>query len=210
MSELDVKEIFAKNILKLRKHKNLTQKELGEALELGKTTISQWESAQKLPNAGSIEKIAAFFGVPKSTLFEEGSNQFASFGRMINLPVVRKVSCDNGVIAFEEIERYEETPEEWIKDGDYFYLEAKGDSMIGARIHNGDLALIRQQSDVEEGEIAAVLIDNEVFLKRVFKQNGSPLILQSENPSYPPIVVNLNDNQIVKILGKLNKLIINF
>lgn len=209
MTENDVKKIFAKNILKLRKNKNLTQKELGEALDLGKTTISQWESAQKLPNAGSIEKIAAFFNIPKSTLFEEGNGQFTSYGHLINLPVVGKVSCGNGVIAYEEIESYEPTPVEWVSGGDYFYLVAEGDSMIGARIHDGDLVLIRRQEEVEDGDIAAVLIDENVFLKRVYKQNHA-LILQSENPNFPPIVADPKSDGIIRVIGKLKKAIINF
>lgn len=209
MSELNVKEIFAKNIIKLRKNKNLTQEELGEHLNLGKTTISQWEKAQKLPNAGSIEKVAAFFNVPKSMLFEEGSGQFASYGRLVNLPVVGKVSCGNGTLAYEEVVSYEPTPEEWVNGDDYFYVIAKGDSMTGARICDGDLLLIRQQPIVEDGEIAAVLIDDEIFLKRVYKQNGN-IILQSENPAYPPMVINQNDNKNVKVIGKLKKVMINF
>ena len=209
MSDHDVKSIFARNILKLRKNKNLTQKELGEELDLGKTTISQWESAMKLPNAGSIEKIASFFNVPKSALFEEGNGQFATYGHLLNLPVVGRVSCGNGVIAYEEIESYEPTPEEWVAGGEYFYLLADGDSMNGARIFDGDLVLIRRQEEVEDGEIAAVLIDDEVYLKRVYKQNGS-LILQSENANYPPIVADPQKDSVIKIIGKLKKAIINF
>ncbi|WP_023987476.1 LexA family protein [Paenibacillus polymyxa] len=209
MSENDVKNIFAKNILKLRKNKNLTQKELGEALDLGKTTISQWESAQKLPNAGSIEKIAVFFNIPKSTLFEEGSGQFSTYGHLINLPIVGKISCGNGVIAYQDIEKYEPTPEAWISGGEHFYLIAQGDSMNGARIHSGDLLLIKQQEDIEDGEIAAVLVDDEVFFKRVYKQNDS-LILQSENPAYPPIVTKPGNDCFIKVIGKLKKVIINF
>jgi len=207
--ENDVKSIFAKNVLKLRKHKNLTQKELGEELELGKTTISQWESAQKLPNAGSIEKIASFFNVPKSALFELGNGQFSSYGQMVNLPVVGKISCGNGVLAYEEITSYEPTPEEWVNNGEYFYLNAEGDSMTGARIHNGDLVLIRMQDEVEDGEIAAVLIGENVYLKRVYKQEGS-LILQSENPAYPPIFAEPKEDCLVKIIGKLKRVILVF
>lgn len=209
MTDYDVKKIFAKNILKLRKNKNLTQKELGEALELGKTTISQWESAQKLPNAGSIEKIAGFFNVPKSTLFEEGNGQFSTYGHLINLPVVGKVSCGDGILAYEEIESYEPTPEDWLSGGEYFYLIAEGDSMTGARIHDGDLVLIRQQNEVEDGEIAAVLINEEVFLKRVYKQNNT-LILQSENPNYAPIIADPKNDCVIRVIGKLKKAIINF
>ncbi|MFS0858303.1 LexA family protein [Paenibacillus taichungensis] len=209
MVENDVKHIFAKNILKLRKNKNLTQQALADALNLGKTTVSQWESAQKLPNAGSIEKIASFFNIPKSALFEEGSSQFSTYGRMVSVPIVGKISCGNGILAFEEVENYEDTPEDWVSGGDYFYLIAKGDSMIGARIHNGDLLLINKQETIQDGEIAAVLVNDEVYLKRVFRQNEN-IILQSENPAYPPIVASPNNGNEIYIIGKLKKAIVNF
>lgn len=77
--------------------------------------------------------------------------------------------------------------------------------MINARIFDGDLLLIRQQPDIEDGEIAAVLIDNEAVLKRVFKREGV-VLLQSENPKYPPIICD--NSSKIKILGKLKRTII--
>ncbi|MNC79924.1 LexA repressor [compost metagenome] len=71
------------------------------------------------------------------------------------------------------------------------------------------MLLIRQQEEVEDGEIAAVLVEDEVFLKRVYKQNGS-LIMQSENPAYPPIIAKLDSDCFIKVIGKLKKVIIDF
>lgn len=77
--------------------------------------------------------------------------------------------------------------------------------MVGARIYEGDLLLIRRQPTVENGEIAAVIIDGEdAVLKRVFN-NGDQLVLQSENPNYRPIIVSVKN---VRIVGKLKKVII--
>lgn len=213
MSGNDVKEIFASNISKLRNQKNLTQKELADHLGLGKTTISEWESAKKLPNAGSIEKVAEFFGVPKSQLFETKKEQeemvYEKVSETVLLPIVGKISCGDGLIAFEEIDEYEPTPKEWLGTGEHFYLTAKGDSMKNARIEDGDLLLIRRQEDVENGEIAAVLIDDEAVLKRVYKNNGT-VILQSENHEYQPIILNGNNEQNIRIIGKLKKVVLNF
>nr|WP_259549216.1 S24 family peptidase [Heyndrickxia oleronia] len=118
-----------------------------------------------------------------------------------------KFLCGPGVLAFEEIEGYEETPLDWLNGGEYFYLRAKGDSMVNARILDGDLLLIRRQNDVENGEIAAVAIGDEAVLKRVYKTNNN-IILQSENPNYPPIV--LDDKKNIRIIGKLKKVVLNF
>ena len=81
--------------------------------------------------------------------------------------------------------------------------------MIGARIMDGDLLLIRRQDDVDNGEIAAVLIDDEIVLKRVYKTDDT-IILQSENPAYKPIVVRPEDAKNVRIIGKLKKVILKF
>lgn len=124
---------------------------------------------------------------------------------LVMLPIVGRICCGNGTLAYEEIEGYEPTPKEWLNGGDYFYLRAKGDSMMGARIYDGDLLLIRRQPDVENGQIAAVLIEDDAMLKKVYKNNGQ-LVLQSENPAYPPIFVPPAEG---KIIGKLQKIVIN-
>ncbi|RNC29779.1 MAG: LexA repressor [Candidatus Dichloromethanomonas elyunquensis] len=207
MFDNDVKKIFASNIFALRKEKGLTQLELAENLDVSKTAVSEWESANKLPNAGSIEKISAFFNVPKSTLFGEGRDRFLSYDKMLKLPIVGRISCGNGSLAYEDIEGHEPTPEAWLNGGEYFYLRAKGDSMTGARIFDGDLVLIRQQPDVENGEIAAVLIDGEAYLKKITKHDNI-LILESANSTYPTKTYDMKTGDC-KIIGKLKKIIVN-
>jgi repressor LexA len=127
---------------------------------------------------------------------------------MVQIPIVGNISCGNGIMAYRDITGYEPTPADWVRGGEYFYHRAKGDSMINARIMDGDLVLIRKQDDVENGEIAAVLADDEIYLKRVFKNNGT-LVLQSENPNYPPVICSNRTNGYIKIIGKLKKIIIN-
>ena len=81
-----------------------------------------------------------------------------------------------------------------------FALRVKGDSMIGARIHDGDVVFIRRQDDVADGQIAAVVIDDEATLKRVYHvKNG--LQLRSENPRYPPMMFTLSECGVIRILG---------
>ena len=73
--------------------------------------------------------------------------------------------------------------------------------MIGARILDGDIVYIRQQPDVDNGEIAAVLIEGEATLKRVYKSSGQ-LVLQPENPKFPPLVYSGETLDHIRILGK--------
>jgi len=206
MTENDVKKVFSENIKRLRKEKGLEQKDVASALDVSTSIVSDWEKGNKMPRGGAIQKIADFFEVLQSELFIERGIQHITYKEMINIPIVGKISCGNGTIAYEEIEGYEATPKEWIGSGEHFYLRAKGDSMIGARIQDGDLLLIRRQDEVESGEIAAVMIGDEAFLKRVH-HNGDQLVLKSENPEYPLIFVPPTE---AKIIGKLKMSVINF
>ena len=82
-----------------------------------------------------------------------------------------------------------------------FALRVRGDSMIGARIRDGDIVFIRAQEDVDDGQIAAVIIDDEATLKRVYHiKNGLQLL--SENPHYPPMVFTLEEHAHIRILGR--------
>lgn len=84
-----------------------------------------------------------------------------------------------------------------------FALRCKGDSMTGARIYDGDIVFIKRQDFVDEGAIAAVLIDDDATLKRVYHLADGRLELRAENPKYRPIVVGgEDDTRIYKILGK--------
>jgi repressor LexA len=206
-------------IKQLRKEHRMTQADLAKKLNVAPTAVSAWERNDNRPLMDKLSVLAEIFNVPVSHFFELSefgsrsgsmivSEPTAVYGvsNLVSLPIVGRVSCGNGNLAFEDIEGYEPTPREWLNGGEHFYLRAKGDSMIGARIHEGDLLLIRKQPEVENGEIAAVLIGEEAFLKRVYK-NGDQLVLQSENPAYPPIFCPPTD---VKIIGKLKMATIKF
>lgn len=194
------------NIKKYRSIRNFSLQVLAEKVGLTKKTIQRYENGEIKIDMSRLADIASAFDVNLSQLLN-GTEKFLgiSFNDVgsVRLPIVGRISCGNGLIAFEDIESYETTPKDWIAGGEYFYLYAKGDSMNGARIHDGDILLIRKQDDIEDGEIAAVLIGDEAVLKKVYKRDGT-IILQSENPNYPPIV----KTDDVKIIGKLKRIII--
>ena len=201
---------IGQKIKQLRKAHKLTQEELAKILDVKPTAVSAWELGRNKPLMDKLDMMAHYFGVPISYFFEEneikGPKNHIYF---VKLPIVGTISCGNGVIAYEDIEGYEEVPRSWLNGGEYFFLRAKGDSMINARIMDGDLLMIRRQDDVENGEIAAVLIDGEAVLKRVYKNNGT-IILQSENPKYQPIILTEGDMKNIRIIGKLKKVVLNF
>ncbi|MGG0756240.1 LexA family protein [Brevibacillus laterosporus] len=214
--DLPLKKEISENIKRLLKTRGWTQLKLSEISGISKSTLSDYINCRTLINPGNVEKLSEAFSVHKYDI----DPSFKRTGKINDLfanheenptftpvPIVGSISCGNGVIAYEDIEGYEDTPNSWLNGGEYFYLRAKGDSMINARIYDGDLLLIRKQAEVENGEIAAVFIDGNAVLKRVYKTD-STLILQSENPNYKPVVVDGSNNS--KIIGRLKKVILNY
>ena len=115
-------------------------------------------------------------------------------------PLLGEIACGNPIFVDEDRESYIEAGTDIQAD---FCLKAHGDSMINARILDGDIIFIRKQEMVENGEIAAVIIDNEATLKRVYyEKDKSKLVLQAENPVYPPLVYVGDELNNIRILGK--------
>lgn len=113
-------------------------------------------------------------------------------------PMLGEIACGEPITANREYETFVESNASLNAD---FCLTAKGDSMINARIFDGDVVFIKEQPTVNNGEIAAVLIDNDVTLKRVYLYPNR-MELRPENPTYP--VLNYEGEQLdnVRILGK--------
>lgn len=203
--------VVGKNIKKYRDIRNYSLQILAEKVGITKKTVQRYENGEHKFDMDRLRDLAAALNVTVNQL-TEGAYTYTGTeiedSEYISLPVVGKISCGNGQLAYESIEGYETTPRSWINGGEYFYLRAKGDSMNGARIYEGDLLLIRSQDEVEDGEIAAVLIDDEAVLKKVYKQNNT-LILQSANPDYAPIILTGEETN-VRIIGKLKKVVISF
>lgn len=119
--------------------------------------------------------------------------------KMAKVPIVGQIACGSPILAEQNIEGYAQAPDDLQAD---FVLVCKGDSMIGARICDGDYVFIRIQPDVEDGEIAAVLIEDEATLKRVYKIGRSRLELRAENPAFPPLRFEGEELNNIRIMGK--------
>ena len=101
-----------------------------------------------------------------------------------NVALVGEVACGTPILAEENITEYISISKSLLGDGNFFALQAKGDSMINAGINDGDLVVIRQQNTAEEGQIVVALIDNEATLKRFYIDNAKQKIrLHPENDS---------------------------
>lgn len=114
------------------------------------------------------------------------------------IPLLGTIACGEPILATENIEMYIKVDETIPAD---FALKCKGDSMINARIFDGDIVYIRQQSDVDDGDIAAVLIGDEATLKKVHKFTNK-LVLSPCNPMYDDLIYTNEQLDDIRILGK--------
>lgn len=193
-------------IKSLRKAKGLTQTELGEKVGVKKNAVSKWECGrvEDIPTS-MIKALASLFDVPPSYLIDDDSapNIFSipnilPMPEMRDIPLLGAIACGQPILASENIGEYIKIPRHIKAD---FALTCKGDSMINARIFDGDIVYIRQQEEVQNGEIAAVLIDDEATLKRV-KLYEDHISLEPENPMYKPLVFWNEEMNNIRILGK--------
>lgn len=197
--------------------RGMKQADLVNATGIGKSSISTYLSGEYEPKQRNIYKIAKALDVSEFWLmgYDVPSERNPDLHNPLSIPGILPppktykvprlgtIACGEPILATENIDGEDEVPEGIHCN---FTLKCKGDSMTGARINDGDIVYIRLQEDVETGEIAAVLIDeaaemSEATLKRIYKY-PEQIVLQSENPKYPPFVFSGEDMNLVRIIGK--------
>lgn len=196
----------------LRKQRGMSQLELSEVLGVGKSTISMYENGQRKPSFEVLEEIADFFNVDmdyllgKSTCKNRYQEKEVSLApnllpapNFVRKPRLGRVACGQPILAEEHIEDYDLVPSDIKCD---FTLVCKGDSMINARIFDGDIVCVRQQEEVENGEIAVVMVDeDEATLKRFYRYDDH-IELRAENPSFRDKAFWDEDMARVRVLGR--------
>ncbi len=196
-------------IKELRKAHGYTQNEFIDILKekynlkADRVMLSKWECSKQCPHIETLKCIASAFDVTLDYLngIEERPNlklKNISQATETKIPMYGKIACGSPIECNTEFDI--ETILGDKVDGD-FCVVARGDSMINARIFDGDIVTIRRQNVVENGEIAAVAIGDEATLKRVYYiENG--VMLVPENPAYKPMVFVGEECQNVVVLGK--------
>ncbi|MFZ0014211.1 MAG: transcriptional repressor LexA [Acidimicrobiia bacterium] len=125
--------------------------------------------------------------------------------RTRDVPLLGRIAAGTPILAAEQVDEYLALPTELVGDGPVFLLEVKGDSMIDAGIHEGDLVAIHKQPDARDGEIVAALIDGEeATVKRLQRRDGK-VFLHSENPAYEPMVFTDGVELIGKVVSVLRR-----
>ena len=189
-------------IKEAREKIGMSQTDMADRIGVSKQTLYKYENdiITNIPS-DKIEEISALTGVSPAYIMGWETNQLPSEVIKLqtkNLPILGSVACGKPI--FDPSDGVQiKVPSSFHAD---FGLYARGDSMIGADIHDGDLVFFVQQPSVENGQIAAVFIDDEVTLKRVYYQQGERLVLQAENSSVPPIIIEGPDLNQVHIIGR--------
>lgn len=203
-------DTFAKRFIKALEVRNISAAELSRRLGVNEGTISNYKKGTYEPKQRRLEAIAKILevsipwlmgadvpmNVQTQTPAPEG---FQPLPKTVKRPRLGVISCGDPVMSEENFDGYDDVPDHINCD---FTLICEGDSMIGARICEGDTVYIKQQPTVANGQIAAVLIDGtEKLLKRVYITEDS-IILQAENPAYPPRSFFKEDMNRVSIIGR--------
>lgn len=199
MSGLDNKEIMSKN---LKKYISLTGKErsqIANDLDIPYSTLTDWINGNAYPRIDKVEMLANYFRVMKSDLVEEEGmlrEPITNYSYYKNLPIVGTIAAGTPILAENNITDHFKIDASIPAD---FIIRIKGDSMIDEGILDGDLAFIRHQDTVENGEIAAVLIDDSATLKKFYRNDGT-ITLIAANKNVPPKTYTNGD---IRIMGKL-------
>lgn len=196
-----------KNIKKLRLQMQWSQDELAKrAGYTDRSSIAKIEKGQvDLPQSKILLFADIFRVTPGELMGNDGIDDILS--RIPNIhpvttrrfPILGSVSCGEPKLMDEEIDVSVDASEDIKAD---FVLRAKGDSMTGARINDGDLVFVRKQDTVENGEIAVVAIDDEATLKRFYKYGEELIVLRAENPAYRDQEYTPEQAREIRVLGK--------
>ncbi|MGN1404597.1 MAG: helix-turn-helix domain-containing protein [Ruminococcus sp.] len=214
----EVSQMFRSRLKELREAKGYNMKQTASMLGIPYTTYVGYEKGEREPDSEKLIVLSDFFQCTVDYLLyrtdepqvqaetaEETASLYDQFEniypiKLKRFPLLGKIACGEPIYAEEDHESFVSADAEIRAD---FCLRASGDSMINAEIYDGDIVFIRKQPVVENGEIAAVIIEDEATLKRVyFDKAHERLQLIAENPAYAPLVYVGQELEYVRILGK--------
>ncbi|MDL2324358.1 XRE family transcriptional regulator [Ruminococcaceae bacterium OttesenSCG-928-A16] len=193
-------------IKQLRKQKKVTQNDLATHMGVTQQAVGKWETGRSLPDSETLLRLAQYFGVSADVLL--GTEDIAPPTQLplynpamqVQVPIVGTVRAGYGALAFEE--DYGTEPATVRDPENYFYLLVKGDSME-PRIQDGDLALVRRQPSLDDGDLGVVVYgEGEGTLKR-FLRRGNAIVLQPFNPSYDAVVIKGEELENLYVAGKV-------
>ena len=205
MSDNDIKMLIRNRRVEL----GLTMKDVAKAVGVSEGTVSRWESG----NISNMRRDRLFalsrvlhLSVDDLMGWKEETSAFTR-SSAVRIPVLGRVVAGIPLEAVEEILDWEEIPQAMADSGSYFALQVKGDSME-PKISDGDVVIVRQQEDVESGEVAIVLVNGEDATVKKIKKTSGGIQLLPTNPTYDPIFYTAEEAETlpVRIIGKVVEL----
>lgn len=176
-------------------------REIGEAVGLNSPSTVH-SHLNSLVKAGVIRKDPS---KPRALVVLDEQAPTITDGRVRDIPLLGRIAAGTPILAAEQVESVMPLPTELVGEGPVFLLEVKGDSMIDAGIHEGDLVAVHSQPDANDGDIVAALVDGgEATVKRLRRKDGK-VILESENPAYQPMVFTDGVELIGKVVSVLRR-----
>ncbi|MBQ5312107.1 MAG: helix-turn-helix domain-containing protein [Oscillospiraceae bacterium] len=192
--------VFTDNLRRLRRERKLSQQDIAEKLGMTRQAYCHYENEKRRVDIDNAMRIADILGVTLGELSGDDEGLFGGFEpiRSQKLPLLGKIACGEPI--FDEItDTYISVSADIKAD---FCLVCKGDSMINARIHDGDVVMIQRADIVDNGRIAAVAVGDEVTLKRVYYYPEKDFLeLRPENPSYESLIFTGQELEQVRIIG---------
>ncbi len=200
------KNLFKTQLENLMNHSTTT--EFSEKTGFNRTYLSKYLNLKldRPPSPHLLKTIAGPAASYEELMISCGylNASACSKEKSIKIPILTPSDVTAISPSIDFIEEYEYVDIRHVSPNNtYFYLKVKGDNMINARISDGDLAFVCRQNDVNSGDIAIVILENrDAIITRVIKKD-SIIVLQSENPSYPPCILSESECNGLKIIGKV-------
>lgn len=193
---------LGKRIRRIRESHGMTQAQFASIAGVTDKAVSTWENDINIPRMGVIQKIADYFGIQKSDIIDEAKDNAYSnltpISEIPRIPVIGATAAGTPILAEREWEETIPAPENAGRAD--AALRVVGDSME-PHYQNGDYVYIRYQDDVEDGEIAAVCIDDTVTLKKVYHIPNGIYLVSENSASHPPMTFTADDADNIHLVG---------
>lgn len=194
--------VISKRIQQVLDKHDMTQSDLAKILDVSESTVGKWILMKSIPRMGIIQKLSDYFNVPKSYFLEESPPRHA---KGVRIPVLGRVAAGIPIEAITDVDDWEEIPESMAKTGEYFALRITGNSME-PRMLDGDVVIVKRQSDVDNGDVAVVLVNgNDATVKQITKSETGLTLIGWNLAVYTPRTYNKEECRElpVSILGKV-------
>lgn len=187
-----------------REDLKLTKRELAKRIGVHESSINKYEKGLVDIPLSKISELSRVLNVTEAYLMGWEDEQKP---QGLQIPVLGTVAAGIPISAVEDILDYEEIPQSWQNQGEFFALKIKGDSME-PRMESGDVVIVKQQSDANSGDTVIVLVNGDDATCKRLEKTENGIMLVSTNPKYPPMFYSLEDIQTkpVVILGKIVEL----